>query len=52
MKHFLSVLAAALLACSTTSFAQNKPTEKPIINPAPTAKDWADIGKLPDWSGV
>ena len=34
------------------SFAQNKPAEKPIINPAPTAKDWADIGKLPDWSGV
>ena len=52
MKHFLSVLAAALLACSATSFAQNKPAEKPIINPAPTAKDWADIGKLPDWSGV
>lgn len=52
MKHFLNVLAAALLACSATSFAQNKPAEKPIINPAPTAKDWADIGKLPDWSGV
>jgi len=24
----------------------------PIINPPPTAQDWADIGKLPDWSGV
>jgi len=23
-----------------------------IINPAPTAQDWADIAKLPDWSGV
>ena len=22
------------------------------INPPPTAKDWADIAKLPDWSGV
>jgi hypothetical protein len=23
-----------------------------VLNPAPTARDWADIGKLPDWSGV
>ena len=23
-----------------------------LINPPPTAQDWADIGKLPDWSGV
>ena len=23
-----------------------------IINPPPTAQDWADIAKLPDWSGV
>jgi hypothetical protein len=22
------------------------------INPPPTAQDWADIAKLPDWSGV
>ncbi len=25
---------------------------KTVINPAPTAKDWADLAKLPDWSGV
>src|SRR5271157_1401922 len=23
-----------------------------VINPPPTAKDWADLAKLPDWSGV
>ena len=23
-----------------------------VINPPPTAQDWADIAKLPDWSGV
>src|SRR5262245_14076270 len=23
-----------------------------VINPPPSAKDWADIAKLPDWSGV
>src|SRR5689334_3974925 len=22
------------------------------VNPAPTAKAWADLAKLPDWSGV
>jgi hypothetical protein len=25
---------------------------KPVINPAPAAKDWADLASLPDWSGV
>ena len=25
---------------------------KPVINPPPTAADWANIAKLPDWSGV
>ena len=27
-------------------------SSKPIINPAPTTKDWANLAKLPDWSGV
>jgi hypothetical protein len=26
--------------------------DKPVINPPPTAQDWADLAKLPDWSGV
>jgi hypothetical protein len=25
---------------------------KPIINPSPTAQEYADLAKLPDWSGV
>lgn len=25
---------------------------KPVSNPAPSAEDWAGLGKLPDWSGV
>ena len=52
MKPILSALLVSLFASSVACFAQTKPAEKPIINPAPTAKDWADIGKLPDWSGV
>jgi hypothetical protein len=32
--------------------ARTPPKTPAIINPPPTAQDWADIGKLPDWSGV
>jgi hypothetical protein len=32
--------------------AQPAQKSKPVINPAPTAKDWADLAKLPDWTGV
>src|SRR6201994_3453889 len=42
---------AALLAPSM-AFAQAPKKEPTVINPPPTAQDWADIGKLPDWSGV
>src|ERR1700759_246619 len=42
---------AALLAPSM-AFAQAPKKTPAVINPPPTAQDWADIGKLPDWSGV
>src|SRR5256885_7911349 len=48
MRHGLLMFLLALLASS--AIAQDK--EKPIVNPPPTAKDWADLAKLPDWSGV
>ena len=25
---------------------------KPVLNPAPSARDWDNLAKLPDWSGV
>ena len=36
------------------AFAQNTVAQstKPIVNPPPTPKDWANLAKLPDWSGV
>ena len=37
------------LSLSDATVAQSN---KPIINPPPTAKDWANLAKLPDWSGV
>src|SRR4051812_7995140 len=34
------------------SVTRTPPKAPAIINPPPTAQDWADIAKLPDWSGV
>jgi hypothetical protein len=48
---FLGLGAAVLLVtASPVCAADDKP--KPVINPAPTAADWAAIAALPDWSGV
>ena len=51
MSYFLraligvSLVATALMQ-SVTAAAQ------PDINPPPSTKDWSDLAKLPDWSGV
>jgi hypothetical protein len=44
--RFIGALAFAALGCTSALAAAAD------INPPPTAKDWADIAKLPDWSGV
>ena len=44
------LMAAGLGVClAQHTMAQST---KPISNPPPTAKDWANLAKLPDWSGV
>src|SRR5579871_2195553 len=43
--------ALALLLFVTAAVWAAEP-EKPVINPPPTAQDWADLARLPDWSGV
>src|SRR5215471_9199938 len=51
MRMSLSAIAMALAA--TVSAYAGEPAKKPtVINPPPTAQDWADLAKLPDWSGV
>src|SRR5579872_5379389 len=42
----------ALLLAPSMACAQAPKKEPPVINPPPTAQDWADLAKLPDWSGV
>jgi hypothetical protein len=42
----------ASLAISTSAVHAAEPAKKTVINPPPTAQEWADLAKLPDWSGV
>jgi hypothetical protein len=44
--ELLTVLGLALLALNAVRAADT------VVNAAPTPKDWADLAKLPDWSGV
>ena len=39
-REVLALLGVSLLP--TAAWSQN--TEKPVINPPPTARDWADLG--------
>ena len=50
-RKMLSLLLAAGfgLALANATHAQST---KPVINPPPTTKDWNNLAKLPDWSGV
>ena len=51
--RYLSAALVCSLAC-LAPFATPAPAAETnaIINPPPTAQQWADLGKLPDWSGV
>ncbi len=48
----ISLTSSALLALLALSASFAEPAKKTVINPPPTAQDWADLAKLPDWSGV
>ena len=44
---------AGLIAAMLFGAVQARAAEPaPVLNPAPTAQDWAAIAALPDWSGV
>jgi hypothetical protein len=45
------VLLSTVLVCIVSSACRAVETEN-VINLPPTAAQWADLGKLPDWSGV
>ena len=47
-----TTFAAASLACAALLGGPARAADAPVINPPPTATDWVDMAKLPDWSGV
>jgi hypothetical protein len=51
-RHRLLATVLAGLALAGASAATAVAAGDETINPAPTAKDWADVARLPDWSGV
>ncbi|MBV8746256.1 MAG: hypothetical protein JO134_14560 [Xanthobacteraceae bacterium] len=52
MRRWLLTTPLACLAIASVSAVHSEQPAKSIINPPPTAQDWADLAKLPDWSGV
>ena len=46
------LLALAIVPAASVHSAEAPKKAPAIVNPAPTAQDWADLAKLPDWSGV
>jgi len=47
--RLLGLVIAGCIVGASASLAADAP---PVINPPPTAKDWSDLAKLPDWSGT
>ncbi len=48
----LVIAAAAFSGAQPVQPPDTSKKPKAIINPPPTPQDWADLAKLPDWSGV
>jgi hypothetical protein len=52
LRRIFGAVPVALTVAASMASAQAPNKSPTIINAAPTAQDWADLGKLPDWSGV
>jgi hypothetical protein len=47
-----ALTACLWLGLTLTTAHAGGPADPPDLNPAPTARDWADLATLPDWSGT
>jgi len=47
-----AMLLALISAATFAAKAEETGRKHTVINPPPTAEDWSDLAKLPDWSGV
>ena len=50
--HRLQAAVLALLAVTSVSAYSAQPLDPKDLIPSPTEKDWLNISKLPDWSGI
>jgi len=50
--RFRAVLLTSMTLPLLSGHSAEPPTQAAAVNPPPTAKDWANLAKLPDWSGV
>ena len=51
-REVLALLGLSLMPGVALAQVAKPAAGKPVINPPPTAKEWADLAKLPDWTGV
>jgi hypothetical protein len=52
MKLVCSAIAIACLLPGAAGASSEDPASHSVLDPAPSAKDWAALAKLPDWSGT
>src|SRR5215469_16179486 len=48
----LILMQCAATACGCLAMGTRAQAESTVVNAPPQAKEWADLAKLPDWSGV
>jgi hypothetical protein len=52
MRSMLCLTLLLVSGWAPAALAQSQPKKPATINPPPTAQDYVELGKLPDWSGV
>jgi hypothetical protein len=52
MQYRLGVTVLVLLAFAAIAVHAAEPGKGAAVNAPPTSTDWADLAKLPDWSGI
>ncbi len=52
MRSMLCLTLLLVCGWAPAALGQSQPKKAAIINPPPTAQDYTELGKLPDWSGV
>jgi hypothetical protein len=52
MQYRRGLTVLIFIAFAATSVRAAEPVKAAVVDAPPTAKDWADLAKLPDWGGI